>query len=153
MTRLEDEKVNQEKEAREKQVALKAAEALARSNLDAQRMAAEKANSENNAIVQPNVPPPQMVSDIAWQEACVYSERVLNIKNVTKPKYLSNMDSQNKLMREKMKINRAVGQLTRSQKQLVPLVKNLATVFKEAQELSNDYYELIMYMAAKKIVV
>ena len=58
---------------------------------------------------------------------------------------------QNQLLRDKMKINRTVGQLTNSQKKLVPLIKDLNQLFTSSQQ-QPEYYRILLYLCAKKIV-
>ena len=115
----------------------------------------KKANLESTTKIQESQsipPPPQIVSETAFAVALKCLDRVNNIKTSIKPTLLSNPASANQIMKDKMLINRSVGQLTRSMKQLVPLVKKLAEIFSNAKAKSTELYELLMYLAAKKIV-
>ncbi|KAJ3369928.1 Nuclear pore complex nucleoporin component [Kappamyces sp. JEL0680] len=148
-------KRRQEEEAEKSLKAKEAAALMANSAQPASNVTAVQSSSAGSqlpATAQPVQPPPQIVSEIAWKTASEYLARADRVKTSTKPGLLANADAHNQLLRQKMKINRTVGQLTRSFKQLVPLIKALAGVFTEAQTLSPEFYEVIMYLAAKKIV-
>jgi hypothetical protein len=88
----------------------------------------------------------------AWTEAKARLDIVHELKNVIKPKLLSQTDTQNELMRVKMKMGKSVGQLTPSQKQLIKVAKQIVDLFTDAQKKSSEYYQTTMYFAAKKIV-
>jgi nucleoporin GLE1 len=72
-------------------------------------------------------------------------EQVKGLKNSLPAQY------QNQLLRDKMKINRTVGQLTNSQKKLVPLIKDLNLLF-TSNQTQVEYYQILLYLCAKKIV-
>ncbi|KAJ3260315.1 hypothetical protein HK103_000950 [Boothiomyces macroporosus] len=94
----------------------------------------------------------KIVSKQAWEEASTYLEIVNKIKTELKPKMLQNVEVSNELMKCKMKINRTVGQLTRSQSQLIRLAKSLNEIFNGAKEKSLEFHQVVMYLAAKKII-
>lgn len=152
-----------EQEAKEKAIEKKSkadAEAAAEKAKQVATMTADRATPAttagpvtpvgNNGHQQP--PPPQIVSEAAFAAASKCLDRVTLIKTSIKPTILSNPASANQIMAGKMLINRSVGQLTRSVNQLVPLVKKFVELFTAAQSRSQEEYELVMYLAAKKIV-
>lgn len=144
-----------EKRAKEEEMKKNAQEAV-KVDLPSDSVQPKSTSASTSSLVaatENNIPPPQIVSDAAWNEAKECLDRVMRIKTEIKPSLMANPSFQNQIMKEKMKINRTVGQLTRSQKQLVPLVKTLTAVFEAAKVASAEMYELIMYLAAKKIVV
>jgi hypothetical protein len=163
--KLDREKLDREKERLEN-------ERAGQSKIDADKLAVEKEDAVKKAaasiavensrkefgLVPPSAPssspiPMQIVSDAAWQFAKEHLDRAIKVKKETKPLLLKNSDTQNQLMRDKMKINRTVGQLAKSMKQVVPLIKGLESTFADASHISSEYYEVVMYLAAKKIIV
>ncbi|KAJ3277134.1 hypothetical protein HDV01_000186 [Terramyces sp. JEL0728] len=84
----------------------------------------------------------KIVSKQAWEEASACLQIVGKIKSELKPNMLKSAEISNELMKCKMKINRTVGQLTKSQSQVVRLAKLLNDVFNGAKEISVEYSQV-----------
>ncbi|KAJ3325921.1 hypothetical protein HDV06_002306 [Boothiomyces sp. JEL0866] len=160
----EKEKKEKEKEEKEKMEKVKLEkEKLEKDRQNKLKQSAPKISIENSTItpkqpelvtmaVQKGNESDKIVSKQAWEEASKYLEIVNIIKKELKPSMLQNVEVSNELMKCKMKINRTVGQLTRSQPQLIRLAKSLNEIFNGAKEKSVEFFQVVMYLAAKKII-
>ncbi|KAH6574995.1 hypothetical protein BASA62_002165 [Batrachochytrium salamandrivorans] len=106
--------------------------------------AALKAQAANDNI-------PHIVSKDAWKVAAPYIESVMRIKNTVKPAVMGNPALCNRVFSAKMSITQRTGQLTRSQKKVVEIVKSLHVNLTEASS-DPQLYELVMDLTAKQII-
>jgi hypothetical protein len=92
----------------------------------------------------------QECSDAASEQASIYIEITTEIKKNLKPKLLQIKPIQDQLMRTKMKINKAMGQLTNSQVQIINIAKQATEIFTQSQS-NDEFYKVVLYLTAKKI--
>ncbi|KAJ2998537.1 Nuclear pore complex nucleoporin component [Globomyces sp. JEL0801] len=97
-------------------------------------------------------PSPRLVSPSAWDVALHHLEKVNHIKKVIKPESLKDNAIQNKLFKDRMVINRTIGQLTPIFQNILVLLKKLGNTLKDVKDNHPNLYELVLYMLAKKVV-
>ncbi|KAI8899894.1 GLE1-like protein-domain-containing protein [Globomyces pollinis-pini] len=97
-------------------------------------------------------PSPRLVSPSAWDVAFHHLEKVNHIKKVIKPESLKDNAIQNKLFKDRMVINRTIGQLTPIFQNILVLLKKLGNTLKDVKDNHPNLYELVLYMLAKKVV-